>query len=412
MAQDQTANPIHHYRDRQVVLYRRERSHRWQARFKLEKGGWFRFSTQQYDLEKAAKYASDQYDESRFRIRYDKPQISRRFNSIANTAITEMQQQMAAGLGKESFTRYIGVIKMYLIPYFGTKHIDNIKPVDYQAFYEWVEVQTGKESNRSNINNYNVALNRIFDIAVTNGWMGKSQVPVLKNKGAKGERRPDFSLEEYRLMIRALREWVKKDGGKEVSKQLRELLRDYVLILSNTGLRPGKEMNNLKWKHIKWHKIDDEKYLHILVVDGKTGTRDVIARHSVSTYLGRIQSRFPDLGKLSFDDLLKANVDEYVFRLRNGERPTGLAQNFEEFLKHYGLLKNSQGQDRVFYSLRHTYATFALLRGKNISIHDLATNMGTSIQMMEDHYSHLTSLLRARDLAGDRLIKNRNKTSS
>jgi len=38
----------------------------------------------------------------------------------------------------------------------------------------------------------------------------------------------------------------------------------------------------------------------------------------------------------------------------------------------------------VFYSLRHTYASFALLAGVNIQV--LAENMGTSVRMIEKHY--------------------------
>jgi integrase len=29
-------------------------------------------------------------------------------------------------------------------------------------------------------------------------------------------------------------------------------LRDYVLILANTGMRHGTEAMNLKWRHIEW----------------------------------------------------------------------------------------------------------------------------------------------------------------
>lgn len=33
---------------------------------------------------------------------------------------------------------------------------------------------------------------------------------------------------------------------------MRELLRDYVLILANTGIRHGTEAINLNWRHIEW----------------------------------------------------------------------------------------------------------------------------------------------------------------
>jgi integrase len=43
--------------------------------------------------------------------------------------------------------------------------------------------------------------------------------------------------------------------------------------------------------------------------------------------------------------------------------------------------------------LRHTYATFQLVNN-NVDMHTLAKQMGTSIQMLEKHYSHLTPRLR------------------
>jgi integrase len=44
------------------------------------------------------------------------------------------------------------------------------------------------------------------------------------------------------------------------------------------------------------------------------------------------------------------------------------------------------GLNRTLYSLRHTYATFALIND-GMDIHALAIQMGTSIGMIERHYS-------------------------
>lgn len=52
---------------------------------------------------------------------------------------------------------------------------------------------------------------------------------------------------------------------------------------------------------------------------------------------------------------------------------------------------------RSLYSLRHTYATFALTEG--IDIHTLARQMGASIAMIERHYSKITPLISAEKLA-------------
>ena len=67
-------------------------------------------------------------------------------------------------------------------------------------------------------------------------------------------------------------------------------------------------------------------------------------------------------------------------------------------MRDTGLLKNEQGQTRTLYSLRHTYATLAMLRG-DVDIHTLSKQMGNSAAMIERHYSKLTATMAADRLA-------------
>ena len=63
-----------------------------------------------------------------------------------------------------------------------------------------------------------------------------------------------------------------------------------------------------------------------------------------------------------------------------------------------GLAKDmSTGQQRTLYSIRHTYAAMELLAGTDI--HTLARQMGTSVLMLERHYSKLTATMAAEQLA-------------
>ena len=72
---------------------------------------------------------------------------------------------------------------------------------------------------------------------------------------------------------------------------------------------------------------------------------------------------------------------------------------FEVMLKEADLLTDRRDDTRTLYSLRHTYATFQILGG--VDYHALSKkNMGTSISMLERHYSHLTPTLAAKQLAG------------
>ena len=66
-------------------------------------------------------------------------------------------------------------------------------------------------------------------------------------------------------------------------------------------------------------------------------------------------------------------------------------------MRDSGLLKDTEGQTRTLYSLRHTYDTRELLAGTDI--HTLARQMGTSVKMIERHYSKLTATMAAEQLA-------------
>ena len=55
------------------------------------------------------------------------------------------------------------------------------------------------------------------------------------------------------------------------------------------------------------------------------------------------------------------------------------------------------GTNRTLYSLRHTYASNELLNGTEI--HTLVRQIGTSVAMLERHYSKLTETMAAANLA-------------
>jgi integrase len=156
------------------------------------------------------------------------------------------------------------------------------------------------------------------------------------------------------------------------------------------------------WKQIRWHedKKTDERYL-MIAVKGKTGYRELVARHGTDKVLGRIQSRFPDLAAMSFDELIANRLDVFVFRLRSGARTNQFSRAFAALLIDLELLRGSEGSQRTLYSLRHTYATLRLAMDK-VPIHSLAKQMGTSVGMLEKHYSHLEPVMQAEVFAGER----------
>ena len=81
-----------------------------------------------------------------------------------------------------------------------------------------------------------------------------------------------------------------------------------------------------------------------------------------------------------------------------------LYRGFQIFLKPLpynervdGLLYDKDGDKRSLYSLRHTFATLRLEKG-DVSIYDLAMNMGCKVAQIENHYSHVLTQQRRHEV--------------
>jgi hypothetical protein len=111
-----------------------------------------------------------------------------------------------------------------------------------------------------------------------------------------------------------------------------------------------------------------------------------------------------------FESLLKPTNKNYVFVWKsvdaNGKvtlhRAKGFEHMFVSFLREHNLLVDPKTeQNRKLYSLRHTYATLALTHDK-VPIHTLAKQMGTSVLMIERHYSDLEPVKAIDQLRGEK----------
>jgi integrase len=390
-----------HLRDGDVVLYKRENSEKWQARYKL-RNKWHRISTKERNADFAGKVACEEFDRARFLDDEDIVITSKKFGAVAKAVAENLQAQLDGGKGKVVFQTYITVINKYLIPFFKNYNINSINYDALVEFDEWREREMGKKPRASTITNHNTSLNRVLDYAVEMGYMSNAHIPKLQNDGKKSEPRPAFSKSEYKSLTSFMTTWCKK-GHMQRTKDMRELLRDYVLILANTGIRHGTEAMGLKWKDIQWITTDGERYLQF-TVSGKRGKRQPIARHNTQNYLERLQLRNPAISKLSFDALLKKRVDDYVFKLRDGTTTNHLNGTFRHLMRDSGLNKN--GENKTLYSLRHTYAHLAILE-ENMDVYSLSKQMGTSVKMIEQYYGHITPAHIASKLAGKRMSKRK-----
>ena len=392
------ADTTHVLMHRELVLYKCLRSEVWQCRYKVDHR-WLRASTREYKFDLACHRAKELLIEAEIRKRANIPIVTRKFKDIAILAVDRMQQEKRAGTGKVIYNDYMIVIEKYLIPFFGNRMINNINYKALDEFDEWRLDNMKKAPTQSTLMTHNAALNRVLDEAVMRGYLNDITRPKLEAKGKSGDRRPAFDLEEVKRLIKAF------DGWPERAKSLhlincRFLLRDYVFCLLDTGARPGTELFGMKWRQIEF--ASDFRSV-VMRVSGKTGARQILGMERTVIALKAIADRNYSVKTIDALITLTKTSSEFIFRTPDKINPIGSFQRtFSIFLKQNELLVDPKTeQSRVFYSLRHTYATLALTND-NVPIHTLARQMGTSVLMIEKHYSHLSVIQAIEQLRGEK----------
>ncbi len=386
---------IHTLRDGEVVLYKRTRSRVWQCRYKLFTGQWVRVSTRKTAYEHAVRVATDLYDEARYRERLGLAPVQKSFADIARTTIDELKRDLAAGTGKKIYVDYISIIERYFVPFFGERHLHNIKHENIAEFERWRNHKMGRQPKSSTLMNFASAFSRVCGTAVQRGWLSERvPLPKMSRKCEKGSVRPPFTADEVAVLRVYMKGW-EQAGTQEFDKLQRPLLCDYVEFLLLTGMRHGTEAMRVRWCDCEWYEADGVRYLRVRV-SGKTGERYLIAKHETQAVLQRLHSRQRDVAGREFAQVL-GRTDLFLFRNALGMRPRTFNGMWAKLMRESGLAKNGAGQRRTLYSLRHTYATLELLA--ETDIHTLARQMGTSVRMLEAHYSKLTATLAADRLA-------------
>lgn len=389
-----SADAIHLHHDL-VSLYKRSDSSYWQCRFKLPNGQWHSKSTGQVDLEAAKQESIALYERLMAKIRQRLSLKSKSFKQLAMEELEDLSRASSEGKGKSVYRDYTFVINKYFIPFFGSYQLTQITPQLVQEFESWRDSEMGRHPMASTKRTHSAAYNRIIERSRNEALTPKDlAIPLLGTQGAPGEARPAFSEAEIAQLLGFMLNW-ELAGHRGRTRSIRQLCRSYVEFLLFTGVRTGTEAMPLRWKHLQWHYIGAQRYLKIWV-SGKTGPRYLIAKHAVIETLNRLIV-FQGLPFEDLAGLLQSGYNRKMFVMEDGTQPYSLNGTFERLLRDCGLLKDVAGRNRSLYSLRHTYATFAL--AESVDIHTLARQMGTSTLMIERHYSKLTPMMAAAKLA-------------
>ena len=98
-------------------------------------------------------------------------------------------------------------------------------------------------------------------------------------------------------------------------------------------------------------------------------------------------------------------MNDEVFKLRDGTTTENLGATFRHLMRDSKLNRKGE-KNKTLYSLRHTYAHFAILED-GIDVYKLSKQMGTSVPMIEQYYGHVTPAHVASKLAGKRMGRHK-----
>lgn len=378
----------------QVVLYKRTGSCVWQSRMKIGKGAgsWQRFSTGCKGQAEAGDVAVKRYREKIMLIKHGLSPDSRTFTHCAKIAEREMKQSLEAGTGKVIYRDYIRSLHKYMIPFFGNTHMDNIDYAKMSAFDDFRVGLLDRVPSKSVVRNHTATLNRVFEVAVLRGWMKRKNIPVIKHIYKSPERRPYFQQDELSILMDFLWHW-RWTGTRSKTQEIRAILYDYFVVVYYSGIRPGTEADNIRFGDVTEYKSNNgEKFLE-LRIKGKTGERFISCDYMIKRAIERCRNRING----DYEDLVDDSL--YIFGLvcDGGKVPKRLSSTFKKALIECNLLEDKQEKKRTLYSLRHSFATGVLIK-HGTNVHLLARHMGTSINMIEAHYSHIISRNKARKL--------------
>ena len=380
------------FRDGLIYLYQRAdfKKPTWLCRVKVPNGsGYVNRSTGTGDEHKAFKFADDLYNQLLVKSLTGEAPPAKNIGPAIKSYIERLEAQP-----HKLSLHYKILLMKRLKPFLERKSFDDLSTALLSKVVDEQIALTKKGSLSPNtIKRTYTDLKHFLQWCMEEGYI--KELPRFPKVSGVASSRPHFDAKDWAKLTRHLREFIKVEN-KAVRRD-RMMLRDYVLVLANTGIRVG-EARKLKWRDVT--EIGGGKGMPaniVLTVSGKTGKREVVARSAdVKTYFKRIHDLRID--ELTEDEKPKPKIDpdSLIFCHKDGSEILSFKKSFSALIKAAKVEKDSHGDVRTLYSLRHTYATFCLQHG--VHQFTLARNMGTSVAMLEQYYGHTSNIASATEL--------------
>lgn len=288
------------------------------------------------------------------------------------------------------------------------KHLINIKggdlkvsELDKDSLFDWRTMR--KEESGTvrlvTIRNEQATLNHMAKWAYREGLLHFSQFnfAVIRIRQDEIGKRDTFTLDEYDNLCGFMRSWVsKKNCENDEERRRRLIIRDYVLISSNSLLRVG-EARQLRWG-------DVEK---IVTHQDSSGRKVKLAHISVRWETSKVRNnRFVVCRGGEYFERLRDNSDftdndDLVFCFEDGNKQISTRywqKYWVELMEGIGV-EDFKERNLTWYSLRHFGITCRVKAGTNVVA--LSKMAGTSISHIENTYMKFST-----DMATSEALKH------
>ena len=216
-----------------------------------------------------------------------------------------------------SYKDRVEIVRNQLIPFFGTRLLDEIKPVDVETYRGQRRKRDGSAPRLQTVNNDHIVFKRCLNVAIRRGLMVTNPASAVPLPNPHNERDRVLSGDEWTRLYEAAKPH----------------LKPVLLMAYHLGQRFGEIVN------LTWDRVDLKRgFITLRAVDTKTKKPRQIP--------------LTDIVKATLQDLAKVRrlTTNHVF-LYDGKPVKGIKRTFRTALKETGI------PDFRFHDLRHCAAT-------------------------------------------------------
>ena len=401
------------FNDKQVILHkvkvRGEISPIWNVIIHTPSStGRIRMSLKTTSLDEAKARAREEFFKAEARVQSGLPLQAARFDKTAREYLAwltnEFERKRTTANRLETHT---AITRNLFIPFFGDTFLHQIGTKEIEKFQDQrTRIGTthiGKSVKGSTHNRDASILNAIFKFAMREKYI--NEIPMMP-KHHHFAQRASFSRGEMKKLQRKLDEWVANVHPHDAPhiRHYRELFRLYVLMISYSGIRPGKEMASLRWDGIEFRRDGKIDYVYLPIISSKNKkgeiiTRGVVGMNQLRPHIEHVKN-IPDL----YNKKLHVFAHPPTTQLSKsfvGKPIQTFKKQWEAFVEWADLKHEEKPpyRRRQLYSLRHYYFEQRMLNG-DLTLHMLAKNGGTSIAVIEKWYAEIQATQYAKSLSG------------